>query len=525
MINQWHDTHEEGHHFEEILVNTSLLVFQVNIEGIIKYLGGGQVKQLGKKPKDLMERPISELFPDEPDFISKIKNLKISNSKIETVSAAGLVYQFFLNPIKDKNGKVIGVSGVGTDITAQTRMEIQLRESEERFRLLSDATSEGIAISIDGIIVDANSSLAEMLKLPSYRLLGFSVLDLFWPEDHLSIQKILTQNSNTLFETCLNSPQKQKIPVEVRVKPWPFQEQEALVITVRDITIHKEAEDLIQNKNRELSAINSQLKAANLKFKDAYSKLREAHKKRKSIEEQLILAEKRASLGTMAAGIAHEIAQPLNGLKITVDGMEYWFRQGKKIEFETIREKLKKVAGHANRINEIIGYMRSVFLNQESRTFEIVDLNRAILNTIGLISGACEDENIKIELELSENLPNIHAQGLQVEQVMLNLVQNSIQALHGTKTKEKRIQIKTSKFKDKVRLTVTDSGIGLKEPVTRIFDPFFTTHEAGGGMGLGLCIVQNLISSWNGKIKATNGKTGGAVFTIDLPLLHEETQE
>ena len=92
------------------------------------------------------------------------------------------------------------------------------------------------------------------------------------------------------------------------------------------------------------------------------------------------------------------------------------------------------------------------------------------------------------------------------------------------KTKNKWIQIKTTKSKGGVQLTVTDSGIGLKDPVGRIFDPFFTTHEAGGGMGLGLCIVQNLISSWNGKIKATNRKKGGAVFTVDLPAIGAETK-
>ena len=250
MIDSWNDTLHEIHHLEEILVNTSLLVFQVNREGILKYVGGGQLKQLGRKALDLVGKPLSELFPEEPKFLSTVNNFKTSGSQIEIVSAAGLVFQFCLNPIRDKNGAIIGISGIGTDITAQTRMEIQLRESEERFRLLSDATSEGIAISIEGVIVDANSSLADMLKLPSYRLLGFPILDLFWQPDQLKIKESLARGSSALFETRLKRETSLQIPVEVRIKPWPFKEQEALVVTVRDISMRKESEELIQKIGR-----------------------------------------------------------------------------------------------------------------------------------------------------------------------------------------------------------------------------------------------------------------------------------
>jgi C4-dicarboxylate-specific signal transduction histidine kinase len=319
-------------------------------------------------------------------------------------------------------------------------------------------------------------------------------------------------------ETRLRSKNSNWFPAEVGSRPLPFHDQEALVVTIRDITARKKAEDLIQKKNDELNSINAELQSANDKLRDAYSRLRDAHQKRKSIEEQLILAEKRASLGTMAAGIAHEIAQPLNGLKIMVDGMEYWFRQGKKIEFPIIREKLKKVSNHANRINEIISYMRAVYRNRETVNLERVDLNQSIKGAVAMIASACEDEEIRIELSLAKDLPQILAQPLQAEQIVLNLTQNSIQALRGIESNDRWIQIKTWVSRETVRFRIGDNGVGLGQEIGRIFDPFYTTHEAGGGMGLGLCIVQNLISAWNGKIRASNRKKGGAYFSIELPI-------
>jgi len=522
MKHDWSHSLRNHGFWNEILTSASLLVFAVDKRGVIQYINGDQLEQLGRKADELTGKHIQELFPEEDGFESILQKIIKGEKHLGKISVAGLVFQFCLNPILDSQGAIIGASGVGTDITSEFRMEIQVRESEERFRILSEATSEGIAITVDGIIVDANAGLANMLGVPSYQLLGSPVLALFPSETQAGIQEFLTPESTKLFETYLKNHEDLLVPIEVRTRPRPFHDREALVVTIRDISLRKESEELIQNKNEELESINAELQSANHKLRDAYSKLREAHKKRKSIEEQLIVAEKRASLGTMAAGIAHEIAQPLNGLKITVDGMEYWFRQGKKIEFPVIREKLKKVSNHANRINEIITYMRTVFRNQEPRNLDSIDLNSAIQNAMSIMLQACQDENIKIDLTLAENLPPVQAQGLQIEQVVLNLVQNSIQALHGSHSKEKWIQIKTSCSRGIVRLRIADNGIGLGEPIARIFDPFYTTHEAGGGMGLGLCIVQNLVSSWNGKIKAANRKKGGALFTVELPALNTD---
>jgi len=510
---------------EQILPSASLILWAVDTQGVLGYAEGMDLNQLGWSANSIKGKSIYDLFPEVDEVRTGVEQALQGNPFRSSAEIAGLVFDISFTPVFSKENQVTGIAGVCANITEQKQMEIQLRESEDRFRRLSEVAFEGIAITVDGRVVDANQSLATLLGFSSYEVLGMEFLERVSPPSLSHVTDRFSEEYEEPYEAVLERKDGSVFPAEICARRIPFQGHRALVVAIRDITVRKRTEEEIRSKNEELNSINAKLKDTNLELMQAYQKLKEEHEKRKAMEEKLILAEKRASLGTMAAGIGHEISQPLNALKITVDGIEFWFRHGKQINMDTIREKLKKVSGHANRINEIINYMRSVYKHQGPTALEPIELNTTVERALSFMNSQLLFSGIDIRLRLGSNLPRVRANSLQMEQVFMNLVQNSRQALerkfHGDKP---WIEVKTSTGMRSIRLNISDNGPGLGDNIERIFDPFYTSNEVVGGMGLGLCIVENLVATWDGKVLARNRRGGGAVFTIELPLKGRASQ-
>jgi len=225
-----------------------------------------------------------------------------------------------------------------------------------------------------------------------------------------------------------------------------------------------------------------------------------------------------ASIGALAGGIAHEINQPLNALKITVDGMLYWEKRGHELEKDELLENLHFISKQVERIDEIIKQMRVLARQDKSQKPELLNINDVIRNAISLIKQRMTAHNIGVSLELDKNLPSIKGSATQLEQVVINLAINAVNALDMRSGEDKKINITTRFDKRKCILKITDNGPGIPpEYLNKIFFPFFTTKSKGEGMGFGLFIVKNIIRDMSGSIHARNIKSGGARFTIKLP--------
>jgi PAS domain S-box-containing protein len=236
--------------------------------------------------------------------------------------------------------------------------------------------------------------------------------------------------------------------------------------------------------------------------------------------EAVARAERLSALGIMAAGIAHEINQPLNSLKVMADGTLYWYRQGKVPEIDGVMETVQEISKEADRIDQIIKHMRSFVHNSGCAEPELCDLNRAVRESLTLIGAQLSTHGIEVKTDLAADLPPIFGNSTQLEQIVINLVVNAMQALDTVNKGGKEISIVTGWKKGNVFLAVSDNGPGIsKEIKDKIFNPFFTTKSAGGGMGLGLSIVQSIVSCHGGEIKLRDGKArGGATFQIDFPV-------
>lgn len=230
-------------------------------------------------------------------------------------------------------------------------------------------------------------------------------------------------------------------------------------------------------------------------------------------------AERLASLGTMAAGFAHEINQPLNMIKMIVDGIIYWQRKGLTFEKDQIIKDLKAVSTHADRINLITKRIRIFAKNKHSPKLVRCNLNNAVEVALGIIGSQLYTHKIKLNKQLQKILPLIMGDKNLLEEIIINLIINAIHALNEINIEEKTIDIISYSENSNVILEITDNGTGISEKIkNKIFDPFFTTKTVGMGTGLGLFIVRSNVRLLNGQITYTNNKKGGATFILEFPV-------
>jgi PAS domain S-box-containing protein len=256
----------------------------------------------------------------------------------------------------------------------------------------------------------------------------------------------------------------------------------------------------------------------------------------------MIQQEKLASIGQLAAGIAHEINNPLGFLKSNQDMIEKYVLSIRKAWEEAKAAPLPDLAGIERRfdlpylfsefdlilresnegfarIMRIVANLKSFSRIEQSTDFDLYDVNAGIENTLTVARN-----EIKYVAEVRRDfgkLPQIRARGSEINQVVLNLLVNAAQAIEGQKRGEKGlIGIRTALAGDRVLIEISDDGPGIPEPLRmRIFDPFFTTKEPGKGTGLGLSISYDIVvAKHGGRLRLDSPSGGGSRFTIELPI-------
>lgn len=224
-------------------------------------------------------------------------------------------------------------------------------------------------------------------------------------------------------------------------------------------------------------------------------------------QEQLIQAEKLATLGTLAGGVAHEINNPLTAVLTNAQILRMSAREDEMDSIALIEEGAKRCQGI---VQKLMKYARKT---AEEAPFRSVDLNEVVKSTLNLIAFQFKQENVEILTEL-EAVPPVPGIANELEQVLTNLLVNARDAVLSAKVKG-RIVIRTRKTGDKVELIVQDNGTGIpKENLSKIFDPFFTTKDVGSGTGLGLAVSLGILKRHNATILADSIVGKGSTFTV-----------
>jgi PAS domain S-box-containing protein len=406
----------------------------------------------------------------------------------------GITYwDWTITPVKDDEGSVKEIIFIMVNVTDRILSHKRIQESEARL------------------------AKAQSIAHLGYWELNLITNELFWSQE---IYNIFGRNSDVFiptYETFLNCVHPEDRGTVIRVvdeailNQIPFNIDHRVMIPDGEVRyVNEQGEVAYDIKGKAIYIIGTILDITPLKISE----------QRKT--EAIQLAEQSArlaSIGAVTGGITHEINQPLNAIKVSVDGILYWYKNNRVLVPEPFISMLQKISASVERINEIIKHMRTFWAAQDHVVREDFNMNDVVVKALSLIMQQLSAHGIKTLTELCNEAPFIKGNPIHIEQIVINLVTNSMHALDEVSGKDKTIVVKTLMEDHSVKLMVIDNGMGIPPGVDdRLFDPFYSSRKPAEGTGLGLAIVKRFVEEYRGSITHYNNPSGGAIFSLQFPL-------
>jgi PAS domain S-box-containing protein len=389
------------------------------------------------------------------------------------------------SPILDDQGEVIYIMESLRDVTRIKTLERVLQETKEFLeKVIQSSASAIVAADRDGNILLMNQAAENLFGFSLKEAAGRkNVQDLYPPGEAKKIMRALRDERKggkgklPATKVTIVNAGGEEIPAEITAS-------------------------IIYEGGKEVATMG------------IYNDLRERLAVEKTLKEtqaQLAQSEKMASLGQLAAGVAHEINNPLTGILLYASMALENLR-----DQDPLREHLQYVLEDVNRCKGIVKNLLA-YSRRSSATREIIPLNELVSQSLNLIRDQRLFGNIVVEKEMSGEMILIQGDRNQLAQVIINLVMNASAAMDGVGT----LTLRTHRDKPNRRayLEVSDTGCGIPEKnLPKIFDPFFTTKEPGKGTGLGLSTSYGIIQESGGRISVKETSPRGTTFLVDLPL-------
>lgn len=385
-----------------------------------------------------------------------------------------------------REGRPSRFVGIIRDISDLKRYQEELRQREEQLRLVFDNAPLATAtFGEDGGILGANQAFCSLFGYPEDEVPGLSFRAITHP-DHLdgAARRLAAAFRGEIERYALTERYLTKDGREIvgmlhaGVAHDSDGRPQLLVAQIEDRTGHFRAEEELRQHRERL-----------------------AHVGRISV------------MGEMAAGLAHEINQPLSAISNYAQASRRLVAQGETGELD---DALDKISAQALRAGEVIRRLRSMIRKSEAE-LERVDVNDLVHGVLGLVEADARASGVRLRLELTPDLPPVRCDVVQIQQVLLNLVRNAIDTIVGDAGRHLKVVIETGFHgPHAVRVAVADSGPGVDdETAQRLFTPFFTTKPKG--LGLGLSISRTIVESHGGELAFTANQPQGAVFWFTLP--------
>jgi PAS domain S-box-containing protein len=366
------------------------------------------------------------------------------------------------------------------------RAEEALRESENRFRDLIENSLVGICIIQDDQVVYQNPEQERLLG-PLPRPPKLTEIENIHPDDVEKVKKFYQEigsgkghTRETDFRFYPVDKDRKRGPmkwVHCRASAIEYRGKEAILFNVMDITRTKEMENILR------------------------------------------VQDKMSSLGRVAAGIAHEIRNPLSGINVYLGTLEKMY--DKEDNFEKVKKIFSQLKSASNKIESVIRRVMDFSKPSEPKLVS-TDINRPIQEAINLSSVTLRKRGIKLEKELSESMQPCRADPNLIEQVILNLINNAAEAMKHVEG-NKKIEVTSCMRDNHVIIKITDSGPGVPLHLReKIFDPFYTTKN--GNTGIGLSLSHRIIKDHRGSLEISSSKWGGAEFKIEIPIENSRGQ-
>jgi PAS domain S-box-containing protein len=372
-----------------------------------------------------------------------------------------------------------------------TRLYSDLQEREAKVRRLVDSNIIGIFIwDLEGRIIDANEAFLRMVGYSRDDLISGGVR---WTEltpaewrdaDERGTAQVKAAGIAHPFEKEFFRKDGSRVPVLVGGTTFEGMRDEGVAFVI-DLTERKQAEE----------------------------NLRESERRYREAQMELAHANRVTTMGQLTASIAHEVNQPITGVVTNAHAALRWLGSHPP-DLEEVRQALDAIIQDSTRAGDVIGRIRALVKKVPPRHDQL-DINEAILEVIEVTRSELLRNGVSLQTELAKGLPLIRGDRIQLQQVILNLIMNAVEAMSDASSRD--LLISTGEdISNGVLVAVQDSGPGLsRESLERLFEPFYTTKP--GGMGMGLSICRSIIKAHGGRVWAAANVTQGATFHFSLP--------
>lgn len=470
-------------------------------------------------------------------FWAAVKRGEVWHGEIRNRTKDGQFYWLATTivPFLDEYGKLTQFMAIGADVTAQKRVETELAEKLRLQNLLADLSTRFVGLpsgKVDSAIEETQRLIVETLGLDRSTLWQVSEhgpgmkLTHFWQrpgwpplppgfstEGHLPwAHAKVVRGESFCFSRIDDLPPEAACDVETFRHHGPKS----------NVTF-----PLIVNERVFGALAFATLDAERIWREDELAELKlvaqiignvvsrqQAELREEQLREELFHAMRVATLGELAAAMAHELNQPLAAILSNAQAARRFLSDG---EFtpEELHEILDDIVRDNKRAGSVLHNLRAMAAKRPVDR-EVCCLNELVNEVVELMHGELVTENIEIRPTLAENLPKVQAARVELQQVLVNLLVNAVHAMEVTLRNSRFIDIETRVETETVRVTIRDNGRGIPaERLPAVFEPFFSTKRDGLGIGLSIC--RRIIENHGGQIEAHNHLEGGAIFTVVLP--------
>jgi len=388
------------------------------------------------------------------------------------------------------------IEDLKVQVAEREKAEAEVRELarglEAKIRRLVEANVVGIAIwNLEGLITEANDAFLQMVRydrddLTSGRVRWTDLTPAEWRgSDERAIADLSARRSFQPFEKEYFRKDGSRVPVLLGGALLEANGNEGVAF-VLDLTEQKRAQEMLQQAQQTLY----------------------------TTQVELARVSRVTTMGQLAASIAHEINQPLTAITNNGSACLRLLASG-SLDPEVLRGALEEIISDGSRASAIVAGIRA-FIKKAPAVKHVVDINEVIQEVLALVGPELRNNRSSVERQLTKTLPLVMADRVELQQVLLNLIMNGIEAMAGVTDRPCLIGVQSRIDESgNVLVSVSDSGTGLRSEDERIFTPFFTTKS--NGMGMGLSISRTLIESQGGRLWAESNSPHGAVFSFTLP--------
>jgi len=488
----------------------------------------------GYTPEEMM-RKWTELPTDDPINETALelteKALRTGTKQksypveIRTKNGAVRLLEIDESPLKSDSGRVIGMVGAARDITERKLAEQSLRESEEKFRNLSDYSPNMIFINKKGRVVYANEKCEQIMEYTRKELYApdFDFMRLIAPEYMDLVRENFAKHMKgkdiAPYEYALITRDGRRLDTILTTRLIKYEGETAILGTITDITDRKRAEEELKKARDELekrvAERTAELAKANEQLRDEIEQREQIEQREREHQGQLAHYSRLSTISEMTSGLAHELNQPLCAIANYARGSLRIMKSGAWDSAELL-DAMDGIGAQAERAGEIIRRMRELVRKRESHRTTI-RIKEVVAEAVSLVEAEARLKGIKIrQVKPDQEIPVVFADPIHIEQILVNLLQNGFEAMTETPQDKRQITIEISTEQDGITVSVSDTGRGIPtEIIDRVFEPFFTTKSEG--LGMGLSISRSIMEAHGGRIKVSGNSPAGTTFQFTLP--------